>query len=192
MIYRAGRIRENLVARRKYRQGAKGERYAADCLDRLREFRMYAFHDVPAQGAKCAFNLDHVVIGASGVFVVETKTYTKDRKDAEGADQKAVFDGKFLTMPGGRKDEAALKQAQANADWLAKELERRLGLKLTIQPLVTPPGWWMVRTGSGPVWVMNPKELVKHLSGKAVLDEKTVDQVRRQLDQMCRTVMFEG
>ena len=46
--------------------------------------------------------------------------------------------------------------------------------------------------GTGDVWVMNAKELPKNLTGTPVLDEKTVDQVRRQLDQMCRTVMFEG
>src|SRR5690606_15806737 len=61
------------------RQGRDGEKAVGQYLERLRVDGAHVFHDVPGQ----KFNLDHVVIAKSGIYVVETKTYSKpDKGDA--------------------------------------------------------------------------------------------------------------
>lgn len=55
-------------------KGVVGERLTADALDSLRGLGYEVFHDLPDQtpdGRPC--NIDHVVVGAGGVFVIETK-----------------------------------------------------------------------------------------------------------------------
>ena len=53
-----------------WRSGAKGEENVAKCLKHLGD-RYHVFHDVMLQGKRG--DIDHVVVGSNGVFVIETK-----------------------------------------------------------------------------------------------------------------------
>ena len=59
---------------RTWRRGAQGERRTARLLDRLVRDGYVVFHDlaVPGSGA----NVDHLVIGNSGVFVIDSKQWS--------------------------------------------------------------------------------------------------------------------
>ena len=50
-----------------------GSARSANFLQRLRADGAQIFHDVPADG----FNLDHVVVADKGIFVIETKTWSR-------------------------------------------------------------------------------------------------------------------
>ncbi|EKF86565.1 nuclease-related domain-containing protein [Methanobacterium formicicum] len=56
-----------------WQKGNKGEIIVADCLDTLPE-DYFVFNDVklPGKGG----NIDHIVIGPTGIYVIETKNYT--------------------------------------------------------------------------------------------------------------------
>jgi hypothetical protein len=54
-------------------RGAEGERRSAVLLQRLRAPRWHVLHDRMVPGR--SINLDHLVIGPSGVWVVDTKVY---------------------------------------------------------------------------------------------------------------------
>jgi Nuclease-related domain len=54
--------------------GRDGERLVGQFLEQLRVDGARIFHDVPGEGS----NLDHVVISAHGLFVVETKTWSNE------------------------------------------------------------------------------------------------------------------
>ena len=58
------------------KQGRDGEKSVGQYLEKLRKHGAQVFHDIPSKG----FNLDHVVIMQSGVYVIETKTYSKPDK----------------------------------------------------------------------------------------------------------------
>src|SRR5207248_10817074 len=92
-----------LVKRRAaHRLGFHGERYVAEELNQLMSDGFRVFHDVPFGN----YNIDHVLIGPTGVFVVETKTRRK--RTAHGAGKhKVQFDGTQLNFPGGKWDIAA-------------------------------------------------------------------------------------
>jgi hypothetical protein len=60
---------------RTWQRGAHGERHTARLLDRLTRDRYVVFHDLAVPGNTSA-NVDHLVIGPSGVFVIDSKQWT--------------------------------------------------------------------------------------------------------------------
>jgi hypothetical protein len=55
-------------------RGAAGERHTARLLDRLTRDGFMVFHDLAVPGSPA--NVDHLVIGPSGVFVIDSKQWT--------------------------------------------------------------------------------------------------------------------
>ena len=72
--------------------GRDGERAVGQYLELFREDGCHIYHDILGDN----FNVDHVVISSKGVFVVETKTYSKPEKG------KAIitFDGQQILING--------------------------------------------------------------------------------------------
>jgi hypothetical protein len=60
---------------RTWRRGAHGERHTARLLDRLTRDGFVVFHDLAVPGNTSA-NIDHLVIGPTGVFVIDSKQWT--------------------------------------------------------------------------------------------------------------------
>jgi hypothetical protein len=56
-----------------WRHGAQGERRTARLLDPLERRGYQVFHDLAVPGS--ATNVDHVVVGPSGVYVIDSKRY---------------------------------------------------------------------------------------------------------------------
>jgi hypothetical protein len=66
-----------------WRRGAAGERRTARLLDRLTGEGYVVFHDLAVPGSPA--NVDHLVIGPSGVFVIDSKQWTGSvRQGADG------------------------------------------------------------------------------------------------------------
>ena len=59
----------------RYEQGAHGERATGAILDELRQHGWAVFHDVRWPGRPRA-NIDHVAVGPSGVFVIDSKNWS--------------------------------------------------------------------------------------------------------------------
>jgi Nuclease-related domain len=60
---------------RTWQRGAQGERHTARLLDRLTRDGYVVFHDLAVPG-KTSANVDHLVIGPTGVFVIDSKQWT--------------------------------------------------------------------------------------------------------------------
>lgn len=134
--------------RRDALQGLRAELYTAQELNRLQAHGCLVFHDVPGDG----FNLDHVIIGASSVYVVETKSFRKPRA-ANGKDHfKVSYDGTWLAFPDFRTEQP-IQQARQQADWLRRHLQQALGRPIPVKPTLALPGWWI----DGPI----PKDGVR-------------------------------
>ena len=171
--------------RRILRLALDGELAVGEELTQLlsRGFRVY--HDFPAEG----FNIDHVVIGPTGVFAVETKARSKPTSGDGKRDATVVFDGRQLVFPWGAEAHC-LEQAARQAAWLQRWLRQAVGEPVPVQAVLALPGWFVERKGRGAVLVFNPGEtmaLFPKMSG-ARLDEKQVAQVAYQVEQRCRTV----
>jgi hypothetical protein len=104
-----------LELRRSYRLGYEGEIAVGQELNQLVRDGYYVYHDFPAG----KFNIDHIVIGSSGVFAVETKARSKPTSTDRKADAKVKYDGRSLRFPNGT-DVESLEQAKRQAEWLSK------------------------------------------------------------------------
>ncbi|WP_038044458.1 nuclease-related domain-containing protein [Thioalkalivibrio sp. ALJ3] len=136
------------------RQGLDGEKAVGQYLERLRDRGAHILHDLPGDG----FNVDHVVIHPSGVYAIETKTYSKP---AKGGPQ-IVFDGDQVRVAGYTPERNPVRQAQACAAWVREQVMELTGKKVPVRPVVVFPGWFVQPTAESKgsdVWVLNPKAL---------------------------------
>lgn len=133
--------------------GARAEVAVAQQLDRLQEQGCLLLHDIPVDG----FNIDHVVIGTSAVFAVETKSRRKRGKGKESAN--VSYDGKALQFPGW-SETRPLEQTRSQARWLAEYLGDETGEPVVVIAVLCLPGWF-VQAGReaqhADVCVINPK-----------------------------------
>jgi hypothetical protein len=148
--YRLARTRRRV---RDLRQGRDGERTVGRLLETLRQDGADVLHDIPADH----FNVDHVVVCRRGVFVIETKTPSKPMPGA-----KIAYDGEAISIAGRPKDASAIKQAAAEAAWIAELLQKSTGRPFPVRGVVVYPGWWIDQTHKErprTVWALSHKAL---------------------------------
>ena len=137
--------------------GLEGEISIGQFLDEHCPGRGYkVLHDLVADG----FNVDHIVIGPGGVFVIETKTNSKPTGAA-----KITYDGTGVLINGARPDRDPIAQAKACAgharELLAKTTNRRAET-IPVRPVVLYPGWFIQGDSAGrEVWVLNENAFLK-------------------------------
>jgi hypothetical protein len=104
---------------RNWRFGLRGEQAVAEKLaDRALAAAGYvAFNDLPAKNGKKEWNVDHVVVGPGGVFVLETKARPKRKATQDQEEAKVIFDGKMLQFPW-CVDWDVVEQVGRNATWV--------------------------------------------------------------------------
>ena len=174
-----------------HRLGWFGERVVADELEVLKTQGFTLFHDMPCLGATGPFNLDHVVVGNGIVVVVETKTHRKPKNDSEG--HKVSYDGEKLNWPTGHSTQE-IEQVLRNADWLKKELKKKLGFDVNVRAALTVPGWFV--TGGppkAPVLVENHRRLPTYIANRfpAELTPEQTKQISLHLEARCQDVTYE-
>lgn len=138
------------------RRGFEGELATAQLLTPLLADGWQLFHDLPMKRG----NIDHVLVGPTGVYAVETKYRSKrlSLKGKEGA--QAEYDGSAIRFAGGATEHLPVQQAQAVANELSKWLHGKVGEPVSVQPVVALPGWFVKTTQrhvNGQPYVINPK-----------------------------------
>ncbi len=142
--------------------GVRGEMVVGQQLEGLRTKGYRVYHDLVEKG----FNIDHVLIGPGGVYVIETKTISKP-----GSGNPTVkYDGEGVLVDGRAPDRDPIAQAKANADRIVEVLGRATGSRPKVRAVVLFPGWWVERQRKGvEVWVLNPEAFVKFLGHEPVV-----------------------
>lgn len=128
-------------ARDQARDGLVAEQMTGQLLNRLIGPNCIVAHDLPCEG----FNIDHIVIAPRAVYAVETKSFRKPRGSSDDSHYKVTYDGEALRFPDWH-DDAPIKQARRQAQWLAGYLRESLGRPVPVIPAVALPGWWIDRT----------------------------------------------
>ncbi|HET9377531.1 MAG TPA: nuclease-related domain-containing protein [Chthoniobacterales bacterium] len=169
---------------RAHRLGLAGELIVAQYLDELREHGYKIFHDYPLERS----NVDHVVVGPTGVFAIETKTRRK-RSGANGTeDYKVCFDGQKLVYPH-CVDRRGSEQAKRQAEMISSLLHRRLGYKVHVAPVLALPGWYVTEKVKSNLQVLNPKLLAgRILAAKRLLSADEIRNISNAIDENCRGV----
>ena len=122
---------------RKVRRGLEAEVAVAQNLGPLVAEGALLFHDFPAD----RFNIDHIVIGKSAVFAIETKGRRKPGKQGKDT-ARVVYDGRSLQFPGWTETKP-LEQAKFQAAWLEKFLASGVGEPVRVVALLALPGWYV-------------------------------------------------
>lgn len=142
------------------KKGMRGERAVGQFLERLRTHGAQVFHDIQGDN----FNLDHVVIHESGIYVIETKTMAKNTKGKP----ELHYDGAQLTVSGKPLPYDPIEQVKAATDWLKELLKESTGKDLPIRGVVLFPGWYIQSRARRPaIWVLNPKAFPTYLKNEA-------------------------
>jgi hypothetical protein len=177
------RLYKDSESRAKYRLGYDGERFVGEELTRLIAAGFEIYHDVPFDN----FNMDHVLVGRRGVFVVETKAWRKPLSKPDNDKPKVVLDGEVLRIPGG-SNKSAVNQAKNNAKTLATWLSSATGGSVWVTPILTFPGWWVEQNAPrSDIYVMNPEQIFWLCSKEPEsLAETQIKSICYQLDQKCR------
>jgi hypothetical protein len=168
---------------RRLRQGRDGEKAVGQYLELLREQGAKVFHDIPGQN----FNLDHVVIVHSGIYVIETKTYSKP----ENGRAVIIFDGLSVELNNLPKNNKPIIQVIAASSWLKTLLKDSTGRQFEIKPVVVFPGWYVEPTSeakNSDVWVLNPKALPTFISNsKRRLSDEDINMATFHLSRYIRS-----
>jgi hypothetical protein len=185
VVYSLIRLVKLLNLRRSYQLGYEGEIAVGQELNQLMRDGYYVYHDFPGD----KFNIDHIVVGASGVFAVETKARSKPTSKDRKADAKVKYDGRCLQFPNGM-DVQSIEQAKRQAEWLSKWLRSAVGEAVKVRPVVALPGWFVERVASGGIRVINPKNfrsIAKTKTGSNLSDQM-ISRIVHQLERKCRNV----
>ena len=177
-LYKIIPLRKKLKA---MRQGSEGEKAVAELLVFFREAKMKVLHDVVGNN----FNLDHVVVSTRGVFLIETKTYSKPLKGKA----EITFDGKVIYKNGISIGDDIVIQVKAGSKWLSDLIEEITARKYDVQPIVVFPGWFVKMTpgNTSGIWVLNPKVIGTFIDKKEeTLSEEEVKLISNHLGRYIR------
>jgi len=174
-----------LNLRRSMRLGYEGEVATGQELNQLMFHGYHVYHDFVAD----KFNIDHIVVGPAGVFAVETKARAKPVSNNRKEDAQVVYDGRFIHFPNW-KETRPLEQARKQAVWLELWLSTATGEKTQVRPVLALPGWFVKRTASNGLPVINPKQFLKiaNPANGNLLEERRIKSIVHQIDQRCRNI----
>lgn len=150
----------------RWRRGAEGERLTAALLERLPQRRWIVLHD-RALGAGRS-NVDHLVVGPTGVWLVDSKSY-RGRVRAGW---------RSVRVAGRRLD-------TSTAAWEAEQVARRLGV--WVEPLVAVHGGTLPRRGRccDGVRVLPAEAVARRIrGGRKVLSRREVADLSARADRL--------
>lgn len=135
------------------KQGRDGEKAVGQYLESFREDGMKIHHDIIGDG----FNIDHILISTKGVYLIETKTYSKPLKGKTEIE----FDGLDFYHNGVKYNDNIQIQVIAGSSWLKDIIEELTVKKVDVKPVVVFPGWFVKMTNkhTSNIWALNPKNL---------------------------------
>jgi hypothetical protein len=168
---------------RRLRMARDGEKLVGEGLQELLRQGATVLHDI--QGEK--FNIDHVVISQHGIFLIETKTYSKPIKK----EAKITFDESNIYVDGFSIERNPIDQVTALSRWLKELLQTSTGIKFNIKPVVLFPGWFTEKMKGGEgIWILNPKALPTFIANEPIrLKESDVHLVTFHLSRYIRTYL---
>lgn len=178
--FAAFRIIRAIPRLKQMKLGIDGEKAVGQYLDGLKEQGYAVFHDIVTELG----NIDHAVIGPTGVFAIETKTVSKP------SDRDAIvsYDGKTIRVDGLIPDRDPVVQALAVSDNLTEIIQRGTQRNVRVRPVVLYPGWFVEKQPKGcRVWVLAPRAFAAFLQHEdSILNTEETAAIRSTIDSYIR------
>jgi hypothetical protein len=185
MAYFLFQLLRFLRKRKILRLDYEGQLAVAEELNQLMKEGYHVYHDLAVD----EYNIDHLVIGHSGVFAIETNAQSKPTSRGRVEDATVSYDGRVLYFPKG-EDWKTLDQAKQQADWLSEWIHRTVGKPIAVRAIVALPGWYVKRTSADGISVINPKQfsaLFKYIKPRH-LPQEMIGRIVHQIEQKFRNV----
>ena len=176
--YYAFRLLRLVAERRTLRLSFDGEVAVGQELNLLMADGYRVFHDFPADG----FKIDHLVVGSTGVMVVETESRNRNHK----RDAIVTYDGRMLHFPK-YSDYETIEQANRKAEWFSQWLSAAVGEEISARAMVALPGWSVKRTSAEGIPAVSPKQfaaLFKHIKPRP-MNPDLMQGIVRQIEARC-------
>ncbi len=185
LFYFAYRLFKLSAKKAQLRLGLEAEQAVGEELNQLMRAGYWVFHDLQADH----HNVDHVVVGKTGVFAVETKGRSKRLNKTGKFEYNLRFDGETLHFPNWTENEP-VNQVKRQATSLQSELNSAVGAKFKVKPVLAIPGWFVKTTAKTDVMLINGKNCLKLFEGTKgyALDDQLVERIVYQLERRCRNV----
>ena len=162
-----------------WRRGSEGERVVAGILANELPDTYQVFNDVHFPGR--VDNIDHLVVGPSGVFVLDTKNWRGIVECSQ--------DGKGLLLNGKPKDNSA-KAAKATAWNLHEKLKALLNRDIFIKPVLVFPMAKVIPHLNTVVDLQQDDYLVKYIAKRKLLSNREVDEIAKALQALFRESVY--
>ncbi|MBR6586876.1 MAG: NERD domain-containing protein [Kiritimatiellae bacterium] len=168
-----------------WRLGENGEQYVGQTLEKdMRPLGYDVFHDVVIKKGGRTFNLDHVLIGPNGVYLVETKAW---RKPEKGSPEIEYTDGRLYKMGQAIRDDT-VKEVSSLAKAANKLFFELTGRSYYVKPILVVAGWFC-KCGSmrdAQFRLLNEKQVanwVQKDTPQRIPDPKDLELLRIKLEQ---------
>jgi hypothetical protein len=151
------------------------------------------FHDFPQEQD----NIDHIVVGSSGIVAIETRAFAKPNPGKDTSAARLVYDGKSLIFPDNHKITEPIAQAKKQADGLAEWLHSVINEPVAVQAALALPGWEVKRQKQDGFILLSgrKKEYLQELQGRKrekALSDEMIQQIASQLSDKCCRVEEAG
>lgn len=167
---------------RSYKLGRDGEKAMAQYLHMIaREGKnIYIYHDIVRENR---YNIDHIVLSKQGIFIIDTKTYSKQKK----AKNKISSYGKNLYRNNYKIDGDLIYQIKGQAKWLNEQIEKELNKTYEIRCTIAFIGWYVDIKLIDGVYLRNAKDIKNILvnsNSKENFDDNEFDKIRGVLHKL--------
>jgi hypothetical protein len=163
------------------KKGRDGEREVAEILDELKCQGANVLHDIPGEQG----NIDHVVICSRGIFVLETKAWSKPDNVWQ-----MNFDGECIHIATRAPDAAPIVQCKAEVGDIRSLLKESTSKTFPVRGVVVFLDWFVNRkpgASGAEIWVLNPKEIAEWIRrGPDILSAADVAMATLHLKQFVK------
>lgn len=147
----------------------------------------HVFHDVPEGSG----NVDHVVVGLSGVFAVESVGRPVPDLGRGFIDAKVIYDGENLFFPPKNvRESEAVKQSRRQAIAMERWLGDALGWSVQVRPALALPGWFVERKRPDDLVLLygQVNHYARILRGPTVFTPEQVAEIVLVMGAKCRGI----
>lgn len=186
LVYLFFKIKRKIPYYRCLKKGLLGERLVEEQLDEIRKAGFYVFHDFVLKEEGGTENIDHIIVGESGVFTLETKNWSEK---GIPQDDRILFDGEKLKIGNFTQDDKVLKQPRRQAAKLQSILQSHLRERLWVVPILC---FWdryvqLTRFNPNGLQVVNQRGIGFFiLSREPRLSPETVRKIAEKLKELNR------
>lgn len=181
ILYGANKIKRLNARKQRLYTTYEGQIAVAQEINNLMSDGYHVYHDFPTN----RFHIDHIVVGPNGVFSVKTKVFPSH---GQGIERSLTIDNQRLIV-GNKRDHRTIPLADFQSSWLEKWILTATGEALSVQSILTVPGWRLKTLRKTSLLVVEPEAIKDAIKGIRwhQISSKTIRLVCEQLEAKCRT-----